>query len=88
MQCSISSSQYRQLGFTTAVSAVSYAAFGQGTGPIWLDNVICTGNESSIDLCIFPGWGLNDCSHYEDAGVICSSEGCGCVVGVLLCVDM
>ena len=69
----------RQLGFNNAVAAVSFAAFGPGTGPIWMDTVICTGNESSIDQCIFPGWGLNDCSHYEDAGVICSSEWCGLV---------
>ncbi|KAL5509568.1 hypothetical protein EMCRGX_G004959 [Ephydatia muelleri] len=67
----------RQLGFNNAVAAVSFAAFGPGTGPIWMDTVICTGNESSIDQCIFPGWGLNDCSHYEDAGVICSNRTVG-----------
>ncbi len=62
----------RQLGFGRATSALSDAAFGAGTGPIWLDNVSCTGSENRLADCDFPGLGVENCSHLEDAGVICT----------------
>ena len=64
----------RELGYPDAVSAPHRARFGQGSGPIWLDNVFCSGNESSIVDCGHNGWGVENCAHSEDASVICSSE--------------
>ncbi|XP_059212017.1 scavenger receptor cysteine-rich type 1 protein M130-like [Centropristis striata] len=61
----------RQLGCGHAVSAPSSAHFGRGTGPIWLDNVECKGEETALTHCTHPGFGENNCGHGEDAGVIC-----------------
>lgn len=43
-------------------------------GKIWLDNVQCSGSERSISVCKSRGWGSSDCTHDEDAGVICKDE--------------
>ncbi len=44
--------------------------FPPGTGPIYLDNVGCVGNETDILDCVFEG-DTSDCGHSEDAGVEC-----------------
>ena len=45
--------------------------FGQGSGPIWLDNVACIGNEERLADCPANIIGSNDCSHSQDVGVMC-----------------
>ncbi|XP_048062384.1 scavenger receptor cysteine-rich type 1 protein M130-like [Megalobrama amblycephala] len=62
----------RQLGCGGAVSAKSQAYFGQGSDPIWLDDVRCSGSELSLTQCSHNTIGIHDCSHSEDAGVVCS----------------
>ncbi|XP_054652236.1 lysyl oxidase homolog 3B isoform X2 [Dunckerocampus dactyliophorus] len=64
----------RQLGFVAATGWTHSAKYGKGQGKIWLDNVLCSGGEKSIDLCKSRGWGNSDCTHDEDAGVVCKDE--------------
>ena len=64
-----------QLGYDGALRAVRNAAFGQGTGQIWLDDVQCVGNERSISHCNHLGLGAHNCRHYKDAGVVCRPAG-------------
>ena len=47
------------------------AHFGAGTGPIHLDDLRCTGTESSLFECRHRGIGVSNCRHTEDAGVAC-----------------
>lgn len=56
----------------TDATAVGLAMYGQGTGPIVLDNVNCRGTENNILLCQNDP-DTSDCTHREDAGVQCSS---------------
>ena len=61
------------LGFKGAVLALSHSPFitSSSTLPILLDEVLCLGNEEGLSQCHYRNWGLHDCSHYQDASVIC-----------------
>ena len=50
---------------------LSRAPFGEGTDPIFLDDVGCAGTESSLLSCSHIGIGVHNCVHPEDAGVAC-----------------
>ena len=63
----------RQLGFPSASSAPPSAQYGQGTDPMWLDDVQCNGGEASLFDCTHRGWGVVGCSHTEDASVVCNT---------------
>ncbi|XP_071956197.1 scavenger receptor cysteine-rich domain-containing protein DMBT1-like [Antedon mediterranea] len=64
----------RQLRLGQAIQAPKRAHFGQGTGPIMLDNVQCSGSETFITGCLNRGMRVHNCGHSEDASVICGGK--------------
>ncbi|NWZ72934.1 DMBT1 protein, partial [Acrocephalus arundinaceus] len=62
------------LGCGRALEAPGAAKYGRGSGPIWLDDVTCTGEERDFFRCAHRTWGRHNCHHGEDAGVVCAGE--------------
>ena len=55
----------------TGAQALSFAAYGQGTGPILLDDVACAGTEARLIECRASPITTHNCVHFEDASVRC-----------------
>uniref|UniRef100_G3NPE3 Lysyl oxidase homolog n=1 Tax=Gasterosteus aculeatus aculeatus TaxID=481459 RepID=G3NPE3_GASAC len=64
----------RELGYLEAISWSPSSKYGKGEGPIWFDNLRCTGKEKTLAQCPSNGIGVSDCKHSEDVGVVCSDK--------------
>ncbi|XP_064388301.1 deleted in malignant brain tumors 1 protein-like isoform X2 [Halichondria panicea] len=50
--------------------------FGQGSDPIWIDNINCSSEPSqTIAECASGPFGVHDCSHSDDVALVCLGEG-------------
>ncbi|XP_067661777.1 uncharacterized protein [Haliotis asinina] len=64
----------RALGLPTNYAyVVPTSFFGSGSGEIWVDELQCSGSEASIDSCPRSTWGVHNCNHDKDVGIICAS---------------
>lgn len=57
---------------STGTYARGSAYYGEGTGPIQMDDVGCNGDESFLLNCTHNT--DNNCGHGDDAGVECPGE--------------
>ncbi|XP_025102094.1 deleted in malignant brain tumors 1 protein-like isoform X3 [Pomacea canaliculata] len=65
----------RMLGFNSTEPGIVWTTkYGQGSGPILLQNIACNGAETSLDQCFHSEFYPKQCSHMEDVGVICNTE--------------
>lgn len=60
----------RMLGYS-GTSMAAIGVFEMGSGPIWMNDVQCEGHETSLANCSFTGYGVHNCDHEKDAGVMC-----------------
>ncbi|XP_067883920.1 deleted in malignant brain tumors 1 protein-like [Heterodontus francisci] len=64
----------KQLGCGKALDLALPASCGPGSGPVWLDELKCSRNESFLWECPSASWGNHDCSHKEDVRIMCSEH--------------
>ncbi|XP_067882856.1 CD5 antigen-like [Heterodontus francisci] len=60
----------KQLGCGKALDLALPASCGPGSGPVWLDELKCSRNESLLWECPSASWGNHDCSHKEDVRIM------------------
>ncbi|CAM4441652.1 scavenger receptor cysteine-rich type 1 protein M130-like [Caretta caretta] len=64
----------RQLDCGFAESAPGGGYFGRGTGSVWTDTFHCKGSEPHLGHCPVTALGASQCSHDNDASVVCSGH--------------
>uniref|UniRef100_A0A8C3F5M9 SRCR domain-containing protein n=1 Tax=Chrysemys picta bellii TaxID=8478 RepID=A0A8C3F5M9_CHRPI len=63
-----------QLDCGFALSAPGGGYFGRGTGSVWTDTFHCKGTEPHLGHCPVTALGASQCSHDNDASVVCSDS--------------
>lgn len=67
----------QQMGFIDG-HAFKNSYFGNGTGPVYITDLACTGNETTLLSCPNAGWNTSYelcAGHSHDAAVSCYGEG-------------
>ena len=62
----------RELDCGAPVQVLGAAAFGEGEGQVWSQEIQCGGNETQIHLCPTSASPSLTCSHKNDVGIICA----------------
>ncbi|XP_029441640.1 deleted in malignant brain tumors 1 protein-like [Rhinatrema bivittatum] len=65
----------RQAGCGPAMEATAEVGVSTDSGPVWLDNVFCSGTETDLSLCGSQLLLKNQCNSSRRAGVRCSPSG-------------
>ena len=61
----------KELGYPGVEDTFVSGDFGTGNGPILIDGVECSGNETSFFDCPSNEYYTNNCSHDQDVGIKC-----------------
>lgn len=83
----------KELGFTLGAAEVKSNSYYtpqesmiEGAETVFnMDEVNCSGNETSLRECEFSGWGVHDCNAEEVVGVICKVPVMKCPPNYWLC---
>ena len=52
----------------------SATRFGEGSGLILLNELQCSGTEQNLLQCVHSGIAINNCLHFQDAGLACGES--------------
>ncbi|XP_072024434.1 lysyl oxidase homolog 2-like [Amphiura filiformis] len=65
----------RELGFDIAIEVIGRnSSYGTGTGPIWLSDIDCTGEETFLWQCYYEtNSEYTNCDHSRDVAIRCAS---------------
>ena len=64
----------RELDCGAPVEVLGSAAFGEGKGQVWSEEIQCGGNETHIQLCPTSPTPSHNCSHKHDVGLVCTGN--------------
>lgn len=78
----------RQLGYRyNGTRLLPISDFSRGSGPIFIDELRCRGEEERVENCPQPPVGLHSCTHSQDTAIRCIGIYIYCVC-ILLCVGV
>ena len=64
----------KELGYTGSSTIYNGSTGGQGNDTLFMNNIHCTGNESSLVSCARGGWTHLGCRFGQIAGAVCTGQ--------------